>query len=316
MIIDYIENNKQEYGVEPICRVLTEHGCPIAPSTYYEARSRAASKRAVRDEKLKAEISRVHDQNYSVYGARKVWLQLRREDIDVARCTVERLMSTLGLEGARRGKKKRTTIADPQAQRADDLVQRKFNPIGPNVLWVADFTYVSTWSGWVYVAFVIDAYSRRILGWRTSTRMTTPLVLDAIEHAIWARRREGITDLSGLIHHHDRGSQYSPASGRGPHSIAFTERLTEAGIDASIGTTGDSYDNALAETINGLYKTELIKPQGPWRTVEHVEIATLEWVDWFNHRRLYEHCGDIPPAELEALYYGEHRTQRLAEFSN
>jgi putative transposase len=292
----------------PICRVLTEHGCPIAPSTYYDARARAASKWAVRDEYLNVEISRVHGENYSVYGARKVWLQLRREGTVVARCTVERLMSALGLAGARRGRKKRTTIADPQGQRADDLVQRKVNPVAPNVLWLADFTYVSTWSGWVYVAFVIDAYSRRILGWRTSARMTTPLVLDAIEHAIWTRRREGITDLSGLIHHHDRGSQYT--------SIAFTERLTEAGIDASIGTTGDSYDNALAETINGLYKTELIKPQGPWRTVEHVEIATLEWVDWFNHRRLYEYCGDNPPAELEALHYGEHRTQRIAEFSN
>lgn len=308
MIVDYIEKNKQDYGVEPICRVLTEHGCPIAPSTYYEARNRVPSKRAVRDVHLKTEISRVHAENYSVYGARKVWLQMRREGIDVARCTVERLMNTLGLEGARRGSKKRTTIADPQGQRADDLVQRRFNPAAPNTLWVADFTYVSTWSGWVYVAFVIDAYSRRILGWRTSTRMTTPLVLDAIDHAIWTRQRDGITDLSGLIHHNDRGSQYT--------SIAFTERLTEAGIDASIGTTGDSYDNALAETINGLYKTELIKAQGPWRTVEHVEIATLEWVDWFNHRRLYEYCGDIPPAELEALYYGEHRTTRIAEFSN
>ena len=288
--------------------MLTEHGCPIAPSTYYEARNRPASRRAVRDEELKVEISRVHAENYSVYGARKVWLHMRREDIDVARCTVERLMGALGLEGARRGKKKRTTIADPLGQRADDLVQRQFNPVAPNVLWVADFTYVSTWSGWVYVAFVIDAYSRRILGWRTATAMTTPLVLDAIEHAIWTRRKDGILDLSGLIHHNDRGSQYT--------SIAFTERLSESGIDASIGTTGDSYDNALAETINGLYKTELIKPQGPWRTVEHVEIATLEWVDWFNHRRLYEYCGDIPPAELEALHYREHRTQQITEFSN
>jgi len=207
MIVDYIEKNKQDYGVEPICRVLTEHGCPIAPSTYYEARNRVPSKRAVRDVHLKTEISRVHAENYSVYGARKVWLQMRREGIDVARCTVERLMNTLGLEGARRGSKKRTTIADPQGQRADDLVQRRFNPAAPNTLWVADFTYVSTWSGWVYVAFVIDAYSRRILGWRTSTTMTTPLVLDAIDHAIWTRQRDGITDLSGLIHHNDRGSQ-------------------------------------------------------------------------------------------------------------
>ncbi|RAL31638.1 IS3 family transposase [Rhodococcus sp. AQ5-07] len=308
VIVDYINRFKSEYGVEPICRVLSERGCSIAPSTYYEARNRAASRRTVRDEELKIEVSRVHAENYSVYGARKVWLEMRREGIDVARCTVERLMGALGLEGARRGKKKRTTIADPQGRRAEDLVQRNFNPVAPNMLWVADFTYVSTWSGWVYVAFVIDAYSRRILGWRTATTMTTPLVLDAIEHAIWTRRREGITDLSGLIHHNDRGSQYT--------SIAFTDRLIEVGIDASIGATGSSYDNALAETINGLYKTELIKPRGPWRTVEHVEIATLEWVDWFNHRRLYEHCGDVPPAELEAFYYGEHRTTRIAEFSN
>ncbi len=200
MIIDYINRNKSEYGVEPMCRALSEHGCSIAPSTYCEARNRSASRRAVRDEELKIEVSRVHAQNYSVYGARKVWLEMRRESIDVARCTVERLMGVLGLEGARRGKPKRTTIADPQGRRAEDLVQRKFNPVAPNMLWVADFTYVSTWSGWVYVAFVIDAYSRRILGWRTATTMPTPLVLDAIEHAIWTRRREGITDLSGLIH--------------------------------------------------------------------------------------------------------------------
>jgi putative transposase len=237
-----------------------------------------------------------------------VWLRLARENITVARCTVERLMVDLGLEGARRGTKKRTTVADPQAHRADDLVERSFNPEAPNVLWVADFTYVSTWSGWVYVAFVIDAFSRRILGWRSSTTMTTPLVLDAIEHAIWTRGREGVTDLSGLIHHNDRGSQYT--------SLAFTDRLVEAGIEASVGTTGDSYDAALAETINGLYKTELIKPQGPWPAVDQVEVATLEWVDWLPHRRLYEHCDDLPPAEYEALYYRQHRTQPAAEFSN
>jgi putative transposase len=196
------------FGVEPICRVLSEHGLPIAPSTYYEARSRRPpSRRAVRDERLRVEIGRVHQGNYGVYGARKVWMTLGRQDMPVARCTVERLMTELGLSGARRGKKKRTTIADPQAVRAGDLVGRKFNPNAPNVLWVADFTYVSTWSGWVYVAFVIDAYARRIVGWRTATSMNTRLVLDAIEHAIWTRQREGITDLSGLIHHHDRGSQ-------------------------------------------------------------------------------------------------------------
>jgi putative transposase len=195
------------FGVEPICRVLTEHGVPIAPSTYYEARNRVPSRRAVRDEQLAAEVTRVHQANYDVYGARKVWLQLNREGIEVAHCTVRRLMTGLGLTGARRGKKKRTTIADPQAVRAGDLVGRKFDPPAPNVLWVADFTYVSTWSGWVYVAFVIDAYSRRIVGWRTATSMTSQLVLDAIEHAIWTRDRDGVADLSGLIHHHDRGAQ-------------------------------------------------------------------------------------------------------------
>jgi putative transposase len=217
-------------------------------------------------------------------------------------------MRDLGLVGARRGKAKPTTIADPQAPRAGDLVERQFDPPAPNTLWVADFTYVSTWSGWVYVAFVIDGYSRRILGWRAATSMSAKLVLDAIEHAIWTRAREGITDLSGLIDHHDRGAQYT--------SIAYTERLAEAGIDASIGTTGDSYDNALAETINGLYKTELIKPRGPWRTADQVEVATLEWADWFNHRRRYEHCGDIPPAELEAAHYRQTRAQQPAELSN
>jgi len=225
-------------------------------------------------------------------------------------------MREQGLAGAHRGKKKRTTTADPQGLRAQDLVNRKFNPVAPNTLWVADLppqaggapSYVSTWPGWVYVAFVIDAYSRRIVGWRTATSMNTQLVLDAIEHAIWTRSCEGITDLSGLIDHHDRGAQYT--------SIAYTERLSGAGIDSSIGTTGDSYDNALAETINGLYKTELIRPRGPWRTADHVEIATLEWVDWFNHRRLYQHCGDIPPAELEAAFYRHEEARQTAEFSN
>lgn len=253
------------------------------------------------------EIRRVYDENYGVYGARKVWLQLNREGIPTARCTVERLMRTAGLRGAVRGKVKRTTIADPAAQRPADLVRRRFTPRAPNVLWVADFTYVSTWSGWVYVAFVIDAYARRILGWRTATSMTTGLVLDAVEHAIWARNRDGTTNLTGLVHHHDAGSQYT--------SIKFTERLSESGIDGSIGTVGDSYDNALAETINGLYKTELIKPRKPWRTVEEVELATAEWVDWFNHRRLYEYCGDLPPAELEAAYYAQHPAQQPAGLS-
>jgi putative transposase len=288
------------WGVEPICRVLSEHGCPIAPSTYYAARAAALrpSPRVARDEQLKVEIARAHAENYSVYGARKVWLQLNREGIAVARCTVERLMAELGLAGARRGRRHRTTVADAAAARPADLVQRSFSPPAPNRTWVADFTYVPTWSGMVYVAFVLDAYSRRILGWRTATSMKTALVLDALEQAVWTRSRDGVADLSGLICHHDAGSQYT--------SIAYTERLAQAGIDPSVGSVGDAYDNALAETVIGLFKTELIKPRGPWRTVEQVEIATLEYVDWFNHRRLFEACGDIPPVELETAHYRQH----------
>ena len=295
--MDYIDGHAGRFGVAPICRVLSAHGIPIAPSTYYDARCResAPSPARRRDAELCEHIARVHGENFGVYGARKVWLQLNREGITVARCTVERLMKVLGLQGVRRGKVKRTTIADPAATRANDLVGRRFGPLAPNVLWVADITYVSTWSGWVYVAFVVDAYARMILGWRTSTSMTTQLVLDAVEHAIWTRGRHGVADLGGVIHHTDAGSQYT--------SVRFSEHLAEAGISASVGSVGDSFDNALAETINGLYKTELIKRRGPWRTVEQVEYATAEWVDWFNHRRLYEYCGDVPPAELENAYY-------------
>ena len=295
--MDYIDGHAGRFGVAPICRVLSAHGIPIAPSTYYDARRResAPSPARRRDAELCEHIAWVHAENFGVYGARKVWLQLNREGITVARCTVERLMKVLGLQGVRRGKVKRTTIADPAATRANDLVGRRFGPLAPNVLWVADITYVSTWSGWVYVAFVVDAYARMILGWRTSTSMTTQLVLDAVEHAIWTRGRHGVADLGGVIHNTDAGSQYT--------SVRFSEHLAEAGISASVGSVGDSFDNALAETITGLYKTELIKHRGPWRTVEQVEYATAEWVDWFNHRRLYEYCGDVPPAELENAYY-------------
>jgi putative transposase len=272
---------------------------PIAPSTYYDQVNREPSRRELRDEALKPEIMRVHAANYGVYGARKVWLALNREGIGVARCTIERLMTELGLSGAIRGKARKTTIGDPTAARPDDLVQRQFAPPAPNRLWVADLTYVSTWSGFAYVAFVSDAYARRILGWRVAATMATSMVLDAIEQAIWSRQQEGILDLKDVVHHTDRGSQYT--------SIRFTERLAETGIQPSVGAVGSSYDNALAETINGLYKTELIKPRKPWRTIEEVELATAEWVHWFNHRRLYEYCGDIPPAELEAAYYAQCR---------
>jgi putative transposase len=272
---------------------------PIAPSTFYEHVDRAPSRRQVRDETLKTQIARVHAANYGVYGARKVWLALNREGIAVARCTVERLMAELGLTGAVRGKTKRTTIADPAAPRPADLVQRRFAPPAPNRLWVADLTYVSTWSGFAYVAFVVDAYARRILGWRVAATMATSMVLDSIEQAIWTRQQEGTIDLKDVVHHTDRGSQYT--------SIRFTERLAEAGIQPSVGAVGSSYDNALAETINGLYKTELIKPRKPWRTIDEVEYATARWVDWFNRHRLYEYCGDIPPVEMETAYYARHQ---------
>jgi putative transposase len=283
------------WGVESICKVLSEHGAAIAPSSYYEAASRPPSKRALRDEDLRVEIARVYQANYGVYGPRKVWLALNREGIPVARCTVERLMREMRLVGVRRGKRVVTTRSYTKAARPADLVQRRFRPVAPNRLWVADFTYVSTWSGMVYVAFVIDAYARRILGWRAATNMRTELVLDAIEQAIWTRQREGVTNLSGLTHHHDNGSQYM--------SIAFTERLAAAGIDASVGAVGDALDNALAESVIGLFKTELIRRRGPWRTAEHVEAATLGWVDWFNQHRLLEVNGDLPPIELEQAHY-------------
>jgi putative transposase len=295
--VRFIASHKHQFGVEPICRVLSQHGWAIAPSTYYDAASRAPSARARRDAPLKDQITRVHEDNYGVYGARKVWLALNREGTPVARCTVARLMRDLGLRGARRGKRVRTTVADPSAARPADLVRRQFSPPAPDRLWVADYTYVPTWAGMVYVAFVIDAYSRRILGWRAASSMKTALVLDALEQALWTRRRGGRGDLAGLIHHTDAGSQYT--------SIAFTERLAAAGVSSSVGTVGDAYDNALAESVIGLFKTELIKPRGPWRTAEQVEIATLEYTDWFNHRRLYEACGDIPPADLETAYYSQ-----------
>ncbi len=295
MICAFIDANKDQYGVESICRTLTEHGCKIAPSTFYDARNRLPSARDLRDEELKPMIRKIYEDNRRVYGARKVWISLRRTGVDVARCTVERLMAELGLRGVLRGRKPRTTVPDPKAARAKDLVGRNFTPVAPNKLWVADFTYVRTLTGWVYVAFVIDAYARRILGWKVSARMTTPLVLDAVNHAIWIRRGEGAVDLSGLIHHHDAGSQYT--------SIAFTDRLVEAGINALIGTVGDAHDNSLAESVNGLYKTELIKQRGPGRDVAHVEAETADYLRWFNNERLYEFCGDMPPVECEQLHY-------------
>ena len=298
-MIAFIDAHRVVHGVEPICRML-----PIAPSTYHAHAARRAdpSKAPARsrsDAELSLAIRRVWNENFQVYGVRKVWRQLRREDIDVARCTVARLMKHMGLKGATRGKTVRTTISDRAASCPADRVNRQFQAPHPNALWLADFTYVSTWQGFVYVAFVIDAFARRIVGWRVSSTAHAGFVLDALEQALHDRRP---AKGSGLIRHSDRGSQYV--------AIKYTERLTDAGVEPSVGSVGDSYDNALAETINGLYKTEVIRRRGPWRTREAVEFATLEWVDWFNHRRLLEPIGNIPPAEAEARYYAQ--TEGLA----
>jgi transposase InsO family protein len=292
-MIAFIDAHKDQYGIEPMCKQL-----PIAVSTYYERKERASdpdrqSNRTLRDRYLKAEIQRVWDENLQVYGAKKVWRQLKREGYRVARCTVERLMKQLGIQGVRRGGSKCwTTISDANQDKPADLVNRQFVADRPNQLWVADITFVATWSGFVYVAFVTDVYSRAIVGWRVSRSLRTELVLDALEQAIWARK-----ETKNLIHHSDRGSQYL--------SIRYSERLAEAGMESSVGSVGDSYDNALAETINGLYKTEVIRnpKRGPWKTMDDVEYATLEWVEWFNRRRLLEPIGNIPPAEFEKQYY-------------
>ena len=275
----------------------------VAPSAYrrHAARQRnpeLRSARAKRDERLVAHIERVWEANLRVYGADKVWKQMNRESVPVARCTVERLMRRLGLQGACRGKTVRTTVPDHSAPCPLDRVNRRFKADRPNQLWVSDFTYVSTWQGWLYVAFVVDVFARRIVGWRVSSTMATDFVLDALEQALYARQPDSD---DALIHHSDRGSQYV--------SIRYTERLAEAGIEPSVGSKGDSYDNALAETINGLYKAELIHRRAPWKTKESVELATLEWVSWFNHHRLLEPLGYIPPAEAEANYYGQHNRQ-------
>ncbi len=286
-------------------------GCKIAPATYYEHRDRTPSKRALRDEALKTKIAAAHAENYGVFGARKIWLTLNRQreagEAPIARCTVERLMGELGLADAIRGKVKRTTISDPRAAKPLDLVNRNFRPHAPDRLWVADFTYVSTWSGWCYTAFVIDAYARRILGWSVATTMTSQLVVDAVDQAVWTRHRDG-RDLTGLIAHHDHGVQYL--------SVAYSERLDAAGIKPSTGAVGSSYDNALAESVIGLYKTELIKRRRPWKGFDDLEIATAEWIDWFNHRRPFEYCDDLTPVEAEQAHYRHHQTPATAAVSN
>lgn len=291
-MISFIDEHRSVFGVEPICRLL-----PIAPSTYYDNVAKRLdmgrlSLRARTDVALKIEIRRVFEANFRVYGVRKVWRQLNREGFEIARCTVARLMRLMGLQGIIRGKPIRTTFSDKTAVSPLDRVNRQFKAAAPNRLWVSDFTYVATWQGFVYVAFVIDAFARRIVGWRVSRTAHAGFVLDALEQALHDRRP---AHRGGLIHHSDRGVQYV--------SIKYSERLAEAGIEPSVGSVGDSYDNALAETINGLYKAEVIHRRGPWRSCEAVEFATLEWVDWFNHRRLLEPIGNIPPAEAEERHY-------------
>jgi putative transposase len=290
MMVAFIDRHRATLGVESICRTLQ-----FAPSAYYErkrqsAQPRLRSQRQKADETLRTAIRRVWEDNFQVYGARKVWRQLRREGFDVARCSIERLMREMGLQGVIRGRAKRTTIPADKDPRPLDLVQRRFRADRPNQLWVADFTYVATWTGFVYVAFVIDVFSRMIVGWRVSSAMSAELTLDALEQALWARKVKG-----DLIHHSDRGSQYL--------SIRYAERLAEVGIEASVGSVGDAYDNAMAETLNGLYKAEVIWKQGPWRNREAIERATLEWVHWFNTKRLLAPIGDVPPAEFEKSYY-------------
>ncbi len=302
-MVAFIDHHRDTYGVEPICAVL-----PIAPSTYFLWKAQPQdpekrSGRARRDEELRQEIRRVWNEHQQVYGPRKVWRQLRRDDVRVARCTVERLMRELGLRGAVRGRAwTLTTQADAAGARPADLVERRFTATRPNQLWVADFTYVATWRGFVYVAFVIDVFARRIVGWRVSASLATDFVLDALEQAIYDRRGADVTDL---VHHSDRGTQYL--------SMRYTDRLTDAGIEPSVGSRGDSYDNALAESIIGLFKTEVIQRKGPWRRLEAVEFATLEWVDWFNTRRLLEPIGYVPPAEYEARYDEQRRQPAASE---
>ena len=302
-MVAFIDQHRDSYGVEPICAVL-----PIAPSTYFLRKAQrqdptTRSARARRDDERRAAIQRVWDENDQVYGPRKVWRQLRRDGVGVARCTVERLMRDMGLRGVGRGRAwKITTQADPAAARPADLVERRFTATRPNQLWVADFTYVATWRGFVYVAFVIDVFARRLVGWSVSASLRTDVVLDALEQAIYDRCGADVTDL---VHHSDRGTQYL--------SMRYTDRLTDAGIEPSVGSRGDSYDNALAESIIGLFKTEVIQRKGPWRHLEAVEFATLEWVDWFNTRRLLEPIGYVPPAEYEARYYEQLRRPATSE---
>ena len=293
MRVAFVDSQKEQHGVQPVLRALHDTPAQIAPSTYYAVKTRAASARCERDRELTEVIKRIHGENYSVYGARKIWHELHRQSVEVARCTVERLMRAAGLRGLLRDKTPRTTRPAPETDRPRDLVKRDFTAAGANQLWVADLTYVRTAVGWVYAAFVLDVFSRMIVGWQVSTSLYTDLALDALKMGIWRRQNHG-ADLGGLVHHSDRGVQY--------RAIRYTQRLAEAGAVASVGSKGDSFDNAMAEAFNSLYKAELVRNKGPWRGLDDLEMATVEYIDWYNNRRLHGEPGHVPPAEYEALH--------------
>jgi putative transposase len=293
MRVGFVDSQKVEHGVQPVLRALEDTPAQIAPSTYYAAKTRPASARSRRDEEWTPVIERIHAENYGVYGARKIWHELHRQDVEAARCTVERLMRESGLRGLLRDKSPRTTRPAAETGRPCDLVKRDFTAVRPNQMWVADLTYVRTSVGWVYAAFVLDVFSRMIVGWQVSTSLYTDLALDALKMAIWRRENQG-ADLRKLIHHSDRGVQY--------RAIRYTQRLGEAGAVASVGSKGDSYDNAMAEAFNSLYKAELVRNKGPWRGLDDLEMATVEYIDWYNNRRLHGEIGHVPPAEYEALH--------------
>jgi putative transposase len=300
MKVEFVDSQREQHGVQPVLEALRSTPAEIAPSTYYAAKSRPLPARAARDRVLVEKIEQVFEANYSVYGARKVWAELNRQGVVVARCTVERLMRENGLHGLLRDKSPRTTRPAAETGRPADLVDRDFTATGPNQLWVADLTYVRTAAGWVYAAFILDVYARLIVGWQVATSLYTDLALDALQMAIWRRRATGahLADLTGLVHHSDRGVQY--------RAIRYTQRLAEAGAVASVGSTGDSYDNAMAEAFNSLYKAELVRNRGPWRGLDDLEFATVEYIDWYNNRRLHGELGHVPPIEYEALHAMTH----------
>jgi putative transposase len=306
MKVEFVDSQREQHGVQPVLEALKQTPAEIAPSTYYAAKTRPESARVASDRVLAEKIEQVHEDNYGVYGARKVWAELNRQGIDVARCTVERLMREIGLRGLLRDKSPRTTRPAAETGRPGDLVKRDFTATRVNELWVADITYVRTAVGWVYAAFVLDVFSRLIVGWQVATSLYTDLALDALQMAIWRRQAAG-ADLAGLVHHSDRGVQY--------RAVRYTQRLAEADAVASVGSKGDSYDNAMAEAFNSLYKAELVRNRGPWRDLDDLEIATVEYIDWYNNRRLHGELGQVPPAEYEALHAMTHPVTASLETS-